>query len=269
MFSGDELGALLESALARAGEPLTVTATRKALPAGRKPSVKEVEDRLGALVDAGRIYRWPGATKKFSAVEPHAFAREHVLRALTPGPLTEAEVKKQVAKAAQPLVKAALTHLVDTGVVRRHPKLGQKVPYGLGPPDPRAYLPAAIASAFKPLLKLGFTEPALRQALREYVARPDGRGGTDTVAAIFAAMSTLNSQASRGALVYIAELRAALRGRFSDKASFDAAILALAERGEVQLQSHAWPGRLSDAEKDALIANGRGGFFDAIGRRLE
>jgi hypothetical protein len=37
----------------------------------------------------------------------------------------------------------------------------------------------------------------------------------------------------------------------------------------VQLQSHAWPGRLSDSEKNALIPNGRGSFFDAIGLRLE
>lgn len=274
MLRPDDLDALLESVLARGHEPLTATAIRKALPAGKKPSAKEVADRLHALVDTGHIHRWPGRAQKFSALEAQAFVSDQVRQALTAGPLTEAEVKKHVSKAAQPMVKAVLTDLVDAGRLWRHPKLGKRVPYGLAPPDPLNYLPAAIESAFKPLIKLGFRDHELRAALRQYVGAPDVSAGTNadgtkTDDAILAAMSRLNSQVSRGALVYVAELRAALADQFRDKASFDRAVLGLAGRGQVQLQSHAWPGTLSDMEKEALIANERGGFFDAIGLRLE
>ena len=119
-------------------------------------------------------------------------------------------------------------------------------------------------------MKLEFKESELQLALRRYA----GTGATENDAQdgaqeILAAMSRLNSQASRGALVYLADLRAALARQYRDKDAFDRAVLALAEEGKVQLQSHAWPGRLSDDEKNALIPNGRGGFFDAIGLRLE
>jgi hypothetical protein len=262
----DVLDGLLETALARAGTPLTAAAARQALPAGKKPAVKAVLARLRALVAAGRIHRWPGKAEKFSAVEAGAFAREQVRQALAGGPATEAEVKKQVAKPAQSLVKTALAGLIAEGVVQRHPRLGARTPYGLAPPDPLDYLRPEIEAALKRLVKRGFDESGLRAALRQYGAGPDESGAD---AAILAAIVRLNSQASRGALVYVAGLRAALSDRFQTKGAFDRAILGLAEQGTVQLQSHAWPGRLSDADKEALIPNGRGGYFDAIGLRLE
>ena len=50
-------------------------------------------------------------------------------------------------------------------------------------------------------------------------------------------------------------------------AELRARLPALAKAGRI----FRWPGpgRLSEAEKRALIDNGRGGFFDAIGIRLE
>jgi hypothetical protein len=271
MSAEDELDALLQAALARADEPLTVAAVLKALPAGRKPGKAEVQDRLGKLAQASRVHRWPGAAVKFSAVSPQSFAREQVLRVLAPGPLTEGEIRQQVPRSAKPLVKAALAALTDVQVVMKHPKLGKRQPFGLGPPDALDYLPAEIDTAFKRLMKLGFEEAELQSALRRYaggVADADAPAG-DGAQEILAAMPRLNTQASRGALVYVAQLRAALTHRFRDKESFDHAVLELARQGKVQLQSHAWPGRLSDSEKNALVPNGRGGYFDAIGLRLE
>lgn len=271
MLANDDLDALLETALARAGEPLTMAAVLKALPAGSKPAKKEVQIRLGKLVEKGRIHRWPGAAEKFSALSPQAFVRDQALRALSSGPLTEAEIKQQVPKSAKSLVKAALAALVGERVVMKHPKLGRRVPFGLGPAAAADYLPAEIATAFKRLTKMGFQEAELQSALRRYAGGVEGSRLTADNGAqeILAAMSRLNSQASRGALVYVAELRAALTQQFPDKESFDRAVLELAKTGKVQLQSHAWPGRLSESDRNALVPNGRGGFFDAIGLRLE
>jgi hypothetical protein len=280
----DPVEDLLVSVLARAGGPLAALALRRALPAGMRPPVKGVLAHLHALAAAGRIHPWPGKTERYAAVDARALAREQVQQALAAGPLTEVEVKRRVPKAVQPLVKDALAGLVAEGVVQHHPKLGARMPCGLGPPDPLDYLRPEIEAVFKRLVKRGFKEAALRAALGRYGTGPEGAAvgagparpaapaglpGPAADAEVIAAILRLNSQASRGALVYVADLRAALAGRLPGKEAFDRAILALAERGKVQLQSHAWPGRLSEAEKAALVPNGRGGYFDAIGLRLE
>jgi hypothetical protein len=306
----DTLAELLETVLTRVEGPLAAAAVRKALPLGKKPALKDVQARLRALVDAGRVYLWPGKAEKFSAVEARTLAREQVRQALASGPATEGEVKKRVAKVVQSLVRTALTGLIAEGVVSRHPKLGKRLPYGLTPADPLDYLRPEVDAAIKKLRKLGFEEGDLRAAVRRLGGGVDAPAGTparsgaaavsgtggrtgaatsaapstppaaaspappspgeaDADAAILAAILRLNSQASRGALVYVADLRAALADRLRSKAAFDQAVLGLAERARVQLQSHAWPGRLSDAEREALIPNGRGGYFDAIGLRLE
>lgn len=266
----DDLEAMLETVIARADAPLAVSAVMKALPAGKKPKKEHVQICLGKLVNAGRIHRWPGA-EKFWAVNPELFVREQVFQALSSGPLTEAEIREQVPTSAKSLVKTALAALVEERTVMPHPKLGARKPFGLDPPDAVDYLPAQLAAAFGKLMKLGFKEIELQRALRRYVGHPDDddSGVTDGGEAILATMPRLNSQLSRGALVYVADLRAALTKQFRDKDSFDRAVLELAKQGKVQLQSHAWPGRLSDQEQNALVRNGRGGFFDAIGLRLE
>ncbi len=260
---------MLETAIDRADAPLTGAAAIKALPAGKKPKKEQAEACLSELIAAGRIHPWPG--KKLWKVDPELFARQEVLRALSVGPLTETEIKNKIPGSAKSLVKTALAVLVKKGTVMPHPRLRTRKPFGLGPPDAIDYLPAEIEAVFEKLRKLGFKADELQRALRRYAGGPDAEVGAGPPGreSILAAMARLNRQVSRGALVYLAELRAALTREFSDKDAFDRAILELAREGKVQLQSHAWPGRLSDQEKNALVPNGRGGFFDAIGLRLE
>ena len=66
--------------------------------------------------------------------------------------------------------------------------------------------------------------------------------------------------------VSIARLRETLSGRY-DKGSFDAAMLSLLKRGILELQSHAWPARLTSEEQRELIDNGQGGWFDSAALR--
>jgi hypothetical protein len=82
-------------------------------------------------------------------------------------------------------------------------------------------------------------------------------------------MTSLKPAAAQGALVYIPDLRRALLDIFPDKASFDRAILDLAELEKIQLQSHSLPAEMTEAEKTAMIDNGRGSYFMAIGIRME
>lgn len=269
VLSDEDLEALLETAIRNANAPLAMPTAIKALPAGKKANKEQVQTCIEKLVKHGRIHEWP--SNKFWGVDSESYAKEQVLQALSSGPLVEAEIKKKVPTPAKTLVKATLAALVKQGSISAHPKLGTRKPFGLDQPDVLPYLAGEIEVAFGKLRKLGFKKDELQNALRRYAGHTQANDVSPTKAgdAIIAAMSRLNTQASRGALVYLTSLRAALAEHFKDKDSFDRAVLDLAKQGKVQLQSHAWPGRLSDAEKEALIANERGGFFDAIGIRLE
>ncbi len=75
-------------------------------------------------------------------------------------------------------------------------------------------------------------------------------------------MSRIEPRINEGAAVGLVRLREALAADY-DKPGFDAAILALARSGVVELQSHAWPARLTAEERSLLIDNGHGGWFDS------
>ena len=85
----------------------------------------------------------------------------------------------------------------------------------------------------------------------------------------FKAMTSLKPAAAQGALVYIPDLRQAMRDIFPDKESFDRAILELARLEKVQLQSHSLPTELTEEQRGAMIDNGRGSYFMAVGIRME
>jgi N12 class adenine-specific DNA methylase/antitoxin (DNA-binding transcriptional repressor) of toxin-antitoxin stability system len=85
------------------------------------------------------------------------------------------------------------------------------------------------------------------------------------------AIRAAQPQADRGALAYVEDVRSRMKDQFPTKEAFDAAFLAAlqAHPDLFQAQTHAWSGRLSDAEKAQLVPNGRGGWFDAIGLRQQ
>jgi hypothetical protein len=270
MSSDQDLDELIETVLARAPEPLSRTAILKALPVGKKPSQKLLKASIDELVLARRIHAWAGKTAKYWRVEAQSFARAQILRALAGGPLLEAEIKQRAGTAVTlKTMKSALAALVTEQKVGKHAKANR---YGLGDPNASDYLRIEVTKVLQQLEKrMGFSASELRVALRRYAdsVGDDASSTNGGVEEILAAMVRLNPQATHGALIYVAALRAALSRQFSDKDSFDRAVLGLAQAGKVQLQSHAWPSRLSDPEKHTLIPNDQDGFFDAIGLRLE
>jgi hypothetical protein len=82
-------------------------------------------------------------------------------------------------------------------------------------------------------------------------------------------MKRLEPQVTQGALVYIPHVRQGLAGRFSEKTAFDRAVLALAAQRRVQVQTHPVPSQLTEAEREAMVPNGTGGYYIAIGLRDE
>ena len=178
MADHDDLDVLVETVLARADEPLSVEAVRKALPAGKKPKKTEAQVRLETLVEAGRAHRWPGKTAKFSAFGSASRLCGSVCcgRSLTRGP-SESEIKQRLPSSARSLAKSTLAALIEDRAVLKHPKLGRKQRFGIHPPDAADYLPAEIETAFKRLMKLGFKEAELRSAfLRRYAGGVESAG---------------------------------------------------------------------------------------------
>ncbi len=141
-------------------------------------------------------------------------------------------------------------------------------------PNPADFLSAEIRKLFEKGEKLGFQAEAIFEAVRAYAEpssskKPLALTAEETERIIFKAMTTLKPAATQGALVYIPDLRQALRSTFADKESFDQAILELAKLEKVQLQSHSLPAELTGEQRAAMIDNGRGSYFMAVGIRME
>lgn len=99
------------------------------LPRPFQRTTPELMTALAALADRGEIFRHPTARTKFLAFDARAEVRTLVAGALGPKALTEAEVKKLVAKkgaslglgrASGPLTTQALKALVREGIAYEH-----------------------------------------------------------------------------------------------------------------------------------------------------
>jgi hypothetical protein len=157
--------------------------------------------------------------------------------------------------------------------IKWHPPLKGKH-LGLQDPDPSIFLSAEIKKLLDKGERLGFPPDAIVQAIRKAAfllpQKPTlSHTPEEMEKIVFRAMTAIKPAAAQGALVYIPDLREALAKDFPSKESFDRMILQLAEGEKVQLQSHSLPAELTEEQRAAMIDNGRGSFFMAIGIRVE
>jgi hypothetical protein len=139
--------------------------------------------------------------------------------------------------------------------------------------DPLALLSSQLDQLIAGFVARGQPREAVAAAARRHLGVRDpaqppptvsssGASGGLPAETLIAAMHRLEPRVNEGAAVSIARLREALTPG-CDKTTFDAALLALLARGVVELQSHAWPARLTAEEKSLLIDNRQGGWFDS------
>jgi len=264
-----DLDALLKKLVAQASDPLSATRMRRSLPPGYRIPLDQLQERLSALARQGLLFEWPTQPKRYASRPLEAFVRERIIEVLKRHrTLTAADISKKLPTVAKPLLARILEELIKERRVWKHPKIGRREPYGLAPPNPLDYLRPKLDELVATFRKLGFSPKGIRGAFQEYLKAlpPDSESDAEV---ILSAMRRLNPHAARGALIYLPELRRALREHFPDKPSFDRAVLRLAEQGTVQLQSHDLPSVLTHEEREAMIDNGRGGYFIAIGIRME
>jgi len=229
------------------------------LSAGFRPPAAQLKARLEALEAAGMIHAWAGA---FVGGEPWASAaRGAVLEATQRGPVTIAAIKKAVPAALRDPKR--LPKLLDALVAERSLFADPKKRYSRAPfpaADFLGDLPKRIQQLAKKLARGGIDEAAILAALSAAL-EPQKTSDPDT---IMNAMLTLRPDAKGGALLEIRRLRAAVTW---PKDRFDRALLDLAGSGAVSLHHHDHASGLSAAEREALVADGRGNFFLGVAYR--
>lgn len=253
----------------------------KELPPSYLRSAKQVTARLDKLRAEGRVHEWEppiGKAQKPPApiysLEPLVpIVSSDLIQLLTYKALTPAEIKKQLPTHISKYLQVFFGPLLREEKVKWHPPVkGKRL--GLQDPDPADFLSAEIRRLFEKGEKLGFQADAILQAVQAHAKpssskKPMALTAAEAEKTILEAMASLKPAAAQGALVYIPDLRRALRSTFPDKESFDRAILELATLEKVQLQSHSLPAELTEEQRAAMIDNGRGSYFMAVGIRME
>jgi len=229
-------------------------------------------------VAAGRLFQWQAKAAKAPApiysleLLPGLVIR-YILGRLDGKDATLAELKKPLPPHIRNSLKELLEPLVQEKKVKWHPPFKGRY-LSLRDPNPLDFLSPEIRKLLDKGKRLGFSPEAVSHAVQQWIGPKEvspiaPRSASEIQEIIFQAMKRLKPAASTGALVYLPDLRDALREVFRDKDSFDQAILKLAETEEVQLQSHSLPAKLSEEERRSMIDNGRGSYFMAIGIRME
>jgi ribosomal protein S25 len=258
-ISTAELETLILDVVAREARPVTATEIHRAIPKALRPKAKAVSAIVAALAASQRLFR---NGRRYAATRDRTL-HDRIVRAVANEPLSSTELAKQLRVPAS-RVREAIRELAETAELHAHPKHRRIVRYSAHPPTPADRLRPHLSKLFADAAKLGLDERAATLALRELLGESTAVPERDP---IVAAMLALNPQARSGALVYVPHLRTALADSFTDKPSFDRAVLGLLARGKVDLQSHPTPSLLGRAEREAMIEDGRGGYYSAIGLR--
>lgn len=268
----EEVDDLIIKVLDRSPEGVNADKIRRALPLSHRLPRAALAHRLECLVEQGKLQRT--AIRSPRAKRPTVvYSREPlgvsvanaVLKLLAAGPQALAELRQRFVSHLRPLVEQVVAGLRAEGRVYEHPPLQRRRRLALTPPDPLTYLGADLRKLFLKARRFGFSHSDILKAVKRLASVEP----SNHEEAILQAMIKLKVSAAEGALVYIPDLRAALRTRFPEKAAFDQAILRLARQEKVQLQSHSLPAELTEEERAAMIDNGRGSYFMAIGIRRE
>jgi hypothetical protein len=276
-----ELDELILKVLFRSRFGLPANKIHKELPLSYRRSVKDLVVRLDDLSAGGRLHAWepprgkanqtPAPIYSLEVLEP--LISSSILDLLQDRTLTLAEIKKNFPVHIQKYLLTFLDPPLNNGKIKWHPPVrGKRL--GLQEPNPADFLSAEIKKLFEKGGKLGFEAEAILRAVQAHATPSSPKQHPALTAAeaertILKGMNSLKPAAAQGALVYIPDLRQALRSIFPDKESFDRAILELAKFEKVQLQSHSLPAELTEEQRAAMIDNGRGSYFMAVGIRME
>ncbi|HVG24826.1 MAG TPA: hypothetical protein VND45_11775 [Thermoanaerobaculia bacterium] len=254
-ISPAELETLVLDVIASEGRAVTVREIHRAMPKALRPAAKAVTGVVGALAETKRLFR---IGRRYSAT-PDRTLHERILGAVASEACAATELAKELRVSATS-VREAIREMLGAGELHAYPKQHRVIRYAAQPPTAADLLRPELAQLLANAKKLGIAESEAKNALRELLGGAATKS-SDTI------VSTIRELEPGGSLVYLPHLRTALSSSYQDKPSFDRAVLGLLARGAIQLQSHPTPSLLGSAEREAMIEDGRGGYFSAVGLR--
>lgn len=264
----DELGQAAQAAMAKL-PGLRAADLKKLLPKPYQALYAEALQILRDLASRGTVFRFAkGKVERFFAADPVAtLDREVPVLLSRTGPLTPAALKKAVATAA-PGHQDLVPEWTKSALVRNLVFLHDPPPRARGKrighaPDVRRALTKTLASlklATSSLESVGVPRGQILDVLRDEL----GLGRTDDCAAFLATVDAIAFLHRPGTLLLVSDVRA--KSSLS-KERFDAAALAVAREGKVVLHHHDHAAALPEAERAALIHDGRGVYYVGIAKR--
>lgn len=238
---------------------------------------------LERLAHEGLIRLGAGKSPTYWAPGAEQRARETMLSALAERPRTEKEflgdLKPLLGDWPPTQLKLILEQLRQEGRFYKLPPLAGKAEIlSLQPADPRDYLRGAIQGLKDAVRQLaqklapaGVSEQQLYTAVDE-LWRPELPTPVSAPAPtalergqlLLNRMAQIEPGAVNGALVSLRDLRRALRAEIPEKADFDQAALHLFREGRVDLTWHHHPSALSAEERDEMVTDGQGNYYNGI-----
>lgn len=289
-LSDDEVRSRLLDLVRNQDAPATVATILKGQDKALGRPRAELVGKLETLHGSGAIHRYGTAkTPKYHHEAPSAIVGRSIVVAAGAGPMSWADLKKRpVLKADARLVPAReldaiRDELVQAGKIHRWPRPTPKgiERFATSPPDPTEYL-GPLLSQFREQLKALAERLNSRRATADRLERAAGRvllrlgeaalefeGDLAPVngPSILNAMSQADPATSTGAPITFDRLRPLLDGLLPSKPAFDAAVLELGKQGLVSLHRHDFPHGLSEAEREQMVPDGKGGYYFTISRR--
>ena len=257
--------------LRQADEPLTVAKLSEKLPPGSyrlpQPQLKLLLEEQVSLQRVHRFKPYKSRSPRYWTCDVERYARESTMNLLRErGPLTRSALWKLLKSPLGDYSKSRHQQLIKQVVQEKQisegpPFLGGRSKLlSANPPDPRDYLQNAVLKISE---KLSLPPEKITEAAREIwnqgqaVAPMPGFSEADLGQLILQQMTRIEPAAAAGALVSLRDLWRSMKQDVPDKASFDRAVLRLAEQGRTALHHHDFPSSLTQQERDEMVFDGR------------
>jgi hypothetical protein len=269
-------------ALQQSSQPMNVTRLAKAIPKSALKAKNDLRALLQQLVKAGqvRFHQARSTVYWLPNLEEQAGAR--VLEALNDVPLTQTELKNKLRSLLvgwpPPKRDEIIALLIkEKRVYKVAPLTGKaKLLSARAEPTPQDYIKLSLRLAVAKLKPMGFTAEQVFAAAQKLLQqeptaeKPPAQSPPkrDFGKPDLERMIQLKLAAANGALVSLSDLRRSLATEIPDKATFDRAVLRLAESERVALHHHDYPGGLSQEEREALVVDDCGNFYVGIALRV-
>ncbi|MCP4345097.1 MAG: hypothetical protein GY795_06170 [Desulfobacterales bacterium] len=269
-------------------EPLTAEKIQQHLPVPFRVDMKFINKILNEQIRIGAISEWlPKKKKRFWSRNLEEYTSKKILEILAEKRLMLSELDNEIRKSlfgcsednAKKIRIEFLKKFLQNKQVVKHPKADRETKnrYSSNPPDPARYI-KSVEKEFKKvcdiLKEYDISCEQVFQAITDKLMPSFEKSGTDDenqpsslepsqkhYKMILDKIIEIEPAARRQALVSIPDLRIALD---LPKQVFDQAILNLASQEKIFLHRHVHPGRMSQEERNQMVADGQGDYYMGV-----